>query len=116
MQAAAGRDPKIAARVKLFQYRVVEEFYDFEKDPDALNNLIDNAEYKPQIDKMRSELLKWMISTGDSAKAAFEKRDSPEALAKFMTEQNAKARSLPRKKKQPNRRKTKRAGKVGKDK
>ena len=117
MQAAAGSDPKIAARVKLFQYRVVEEFYDFEKDPDALNNLIDNSEYKPQIDKMRAELLKWMIATGDPAREAFEKRDSAEALAKFMTEQNAKARAMPgRKKKKPARRQNKRTGKADKGK
>ncbi len=32
---------------------------------------------------------------GDPAREAFEKRNSPEALAKFMTEQTAKARSMP---------------------
>jgi len=116
MRAAAGSDPKIAARVKLFLHRVVEEFYDFQKDPDALNNLIDNPEYKPQIDKMRAELLKWMIATGDPARQAFENRDSPEALARFMTAQNARARAMPRrKKKQSARRQSKRAGKAGKD-
>ena len=108
MRAAAGDDPKIAARVKLFQYRVVEEFYDFQKDPDALNNLIDNAECKPQIDKMRAELLKWMIATGDPAAEAFKKRDSPEALAKFMVDQSAKARNMPRRKKKPAKRRDKR--------
>ncbi|MBL7219329.1 MAG: sulfatase [Phycisphaerae bacterium] len=108
MQAAAGSNPKIAARVKLFQYRVVEEFYDFEKDPDALNNLIDNAEYESQIDKMRAELLRWMIATGDPARAAFENRDSPEALAKFMTEQNARSRNMPKRKKKATGRRDKR--------
>ena len=102
MQAAAKNDPKIAARVKLFQYRVVEEFYDFAEDPDALNNLIDAAEYKPQIDKMRADLLKWMIATGDPVKEAFEKKDSPEELAKFMAEQNAKVRKMPKRNKKKN--------------
>jgi len=97
MQTAARESPKIAARVKLFQHRVVEEFYDFEKDPDARNNLIANPEYKPQIDKMRAELLKWMIATEDPAREAFEKRDSPEALAEFMAEENAKSRGMPKK-------------------
>ncbi|MDP6047657.1 MAG: sulfatase [Phycisphaerae bacterium] len=118
MQAAAKDDAKIAARVKLFQYRVVEEFYDFAKDPDALNNLIDNAEYKPQLDKMRAELLKWMIATKDPVREAFEKRDSPEALAKFMAEQNAKSRAMPRKNKKKkqtnNNRRKKRNAEVGK--
>ena len=113
MRAAAGGDQEIAARVKLFQYRVVEEFYDFEKDPDALNNLIDNPEYKQQVDKMRAELLKWMIATGDAAREAFVKRDSPEALAKFMAEQNAIPHAGRRRKKT---RRAKRTGKAGKGK
>jgi len=37
----AEKDPKLAARHKLYQYRVVEELYDVEHDPDCLNNLID---------------------------------------------------------------------------
>ena len=114
MRAAAAGDPKIAARVKLFQYRVVEEFYDFQEDPDALNNLIDNAEYKQQIDKMRAELLKWMIATEDPAREALVKRDSPEALAKFMTEQNKKARNMPRRKKKQNAKRRKNAASGGK--
>jgi len=101
MRSAAASDPKIAARVKLFQHRVIEEFYDFEKDPDALNNLIDNPEYKPHLDKIRKELLEWMAKTGDPAKEAFENRNSPQALAKFMAEQKAKAGTRPKRKKKP---------------
>ena len=92
MQAAAPGNPKIAARVKLFQYRVVEEFYDFEKDPDGRRNLIGHPEYKQQIDALRGELGGWMRRTGDAALEAFEKRDDPKALAKFMAAQDAKSR------------------------
>jgi len=91
MQAAAKTDPKIAARVKLFQYRVVEEFYDFANDPDALHNLSNDSKYKKELDKMRKELLKWMEFTNDPALEALKNRNSPAALRKFMAEQNARA-------------------------
>ena len=92
MRAAAETDPQIAARVRLFQYRVVEEFYDFQDDPDALHNLIDEPRYRDEIDTMRQQLLDWMKRTNDPALEALKNRESPEALAKFMAEQDAKAR------------------------
>ena len=40
MAKAAESDPKLAARTKHYLYRSPFEFYDYEKDPDALNNLM----------------------------------------------------------------------------
>lgn len=100
MVAAASGNKEIAARVKLFRNRVVEEFYDFEKDPDALNNLADNPEYKKQIDALRSRLAAWMRRTKDPALEALAHRDDPKALAKFMADQDAKV-----KRRNPNRKK-----------
>ena len=91
MQTAAKSNPKIAGRVKLFQYRVVEEFYDFANDPDALHNLSEDPEYKKELDKMRKELLNWMKQTNDPALEALENRSSSIALKKFMAEQDAKS-------------------------
>ena len=91
MKAAALKDDSVAARVKLFQYRVVEEFYDFKNDPDGLHNLIDDPDYKKNIDEMRASMLEWMKKTGDPALTAFENRTSPEALKKFMAEQDLRA-------------------------
>jgi len=99
MRAAAKTDPKIAARVRLFQYRVVEEFYDLANDPDALRNLRDDPRYKKKLDNLREELLKWMKRTNDPALEAFKNSSSPEALKKFMAEQDARA-GKKRKKKQ----------------
>lgn len=87
MQRAAKTDTKIAARVKMFQYRVPEEFYDFEKDPDGLNNLIDCTVYKTQIDKLTSVLQGHLDETSDPAAAAFRNRHDSNAIKKFMTEQ-----------------------------
>ncbi len=62
----AGRsNPKIAARVKLFDHRVPEEFYDFKKDPGALNNLISHPGYKLEIEHMRYLLKEQMEKTND---------------------------------------------------
>jgi hypothetical protein len=91
MKTAAPKDDSVAARVELFQYRVVEEFYDFKNDPDSLHNLIDDPDYKKTIDEMRASMLDWMKKTGDPALAAFENRTSPEALKKFMAEQDLRA-------------------------
>ncbi|MCA9175091.1 MAG: sulfatase, partial [Planctomycetales bacterium] len=39
MRKLAATDERIAARLELFQHGVTEEFYDYERDPDALHNL-----------------------------------------------------------------------------
>jgi len=91
MKAAAPRDDSVAGRVKLFQYRVIEEFFDFKNDPDGLHNLIDDPSYKKEINKLRKDMLDWMKKTGDPAFNSFENRTSPEALKKFMAEQDLRA-------------------------
>jgi N-sulfoglucosamine sulfohydrolase len=63
MQEAAKTDPEIAARTKLFEHRVLEEFFDFEKDPHALHNLIDDPAHQEEIKRMRSLLEERMKKT-----------------------------------------------------
>jgi len=65
MQQAAAGDKKIAARVKLFQYRVPEELYDFEKDPDALHNLVDEPAYAEVLRTMRARMAEVMAACKD---------------------------------------------------
>ena len=65
MKRASTNDKDVAARVKFFQYRVPKEFYDFEKDPDALQNLIDDLGYSDEVQKMRKGLLDFMTSIED---------------------------------------------------
>lgn len=94
MQAAAADDAGIAGRVQLFQHRVVEELYDFERDPDALCNLIDDPACAAERERLRGELEAWMVATGDPALASFRCRESPEALAAFMAEQGVRSQQL----------------------
>jgi N-sulfoglucosamine sulfohydrolase len=71
MEKAATTDEAIAARVELFRHRILEEFYDLEKDPDCLNNLIDNPEYKIEIESFKKQLKENMQSTNDPMLNAF---------------------------------------------
>jgi N-sulfoglucosamine sulfohydrolase len=71
MEKAAGNDPEIARRVRLFLYRVPEELYDFDKDPDALRNLVQEGEYQKELTTMRQRLLAWMHQTEDPLEAAY---------------------------------------------
>ncbi len=74
MNAAAKTDEQIAKRVHLFRYRVPEEFYDLEKDPNCLVNLIDSPEHKEQIEAMQQKLEAWMVETSDPMLDAFRNR------------------------------------------
>ena len=67
MVAAAKTNPQIAARVKHFSHRTPLEFYDYEQDPDALSNRIDDAEIQETVAAYRARLAQWMKSTGDFA-------------------------------------------------
>lgn len=74
MVAAAKDDPEIAARVKLFQYRVPFEFYDYEADPDARKNLIDDPAMQGKVAEYRAKLVQMMKDTNDPALKEFEKQ------------------------------------------
>ena len=65
MQEARSDDPEVAARVHFYTYRVPEEFYDYENDPNALNNLIDDPVYADEVQNLREKLEDWMESTSD---------------------------------------------------
>ncbi|MFQ5733812.1 MAG: sulfatase [Planctomycetaceae bacterium] len=73
MMAAARTDPKTAARVKLFRFRVKEEFYDYERDPHALHNLIDDPKHRKQIAGFRMRMHARMRALKDPALKLFER-------------------------------------------
>jgi N-sulfoglucosamine sulfohydrolase len=92
MQEGGKEDPEIAARVKLFEHRVLEEFYDFEHDPDGLNNLIDSPEHQEEIQELRDALISQMKLTNDPALDAFLHRDDPAKLEALLKSVSAKKR------------------------
>ena len=84
MEEAAASDSELAVRNHLFTYRVLEEFYDFANDPNALNNLIDDPNYADEIQDLRNALEAWMVETDDPALNAFRGRASRQALDDLM--------------------------------
>ena len=65
MAKAAESDPKLAARTKHYLYRSPFEFYDYEKDPDALNNLMSAKSQQERIAQYRGKLRELMQKTKD---------------------------------------------------
>lgn len=63
---------EILERIRFLDYRCYEEFYDFSKDPEALNNLINDAAYKDQIQEYRTKLHSYMKETHDPIQSQFE--------------------------------------------
>ncbi|MGI9616307.1 MAG: sulfatase family protein [Acidimicrobiales bacterium] len=65
MQAAAEHDPEVAERTDFYEHRTREELYDFDNDPDALINLIDDPAVRSILVDLRSHLHAWMERTDD---------------------------------------------------
>ena len=93
MQKMAEKDERVAARIQFFKYRTLEEFYDYEKDPDALTNLIDDPNYADLIAEYREKMEEWMKTTNDHALVAFQNLDNPEIIAQYIHEKQSEADS-----------------------
>ena len=90
MKSAANSDEAMAARVRHLQFRTVEEFYDLRQDPNCLVNLLDSSSKQTasaernQIEALRRKLREWMVQVEDPAIEAFDNRDQPDALERFV--------------------------------
>jgi len=65
----AATNPFAAERVKMYQHRPTEEFYDVVNDPYELHNLADKPEYRAPMGPMRRKLEAWMEQQGDQGVA-----------------------------------------------
>lgn len=74
MTAAAADNGEIAERVKLFSYRVPEELFNYQTDPDALHNLANDPFYEKELIRLRAELLEHLEATEDPALGQFKRR------------------------------------------
>ena len=80
MEHAAETNPDIMERVNLFLYRVPEELYDFEKDANAITNLINEPEYADVLNDLRQQMEAIMLDTHDPALEAFRQRGDESAI------------------------------------
>ncbi|WP_165384758.1 sulfatase family protein [Sphingobacterium corticibacterium] len=78
MKEAAESDKAIAERVNLYHFRISEELYDLENDPDGLHNLIDDPESAILATEFRKSLEQWMIQTNDPLVPVYQNRHKPE--------------------------------------
>ena len=82
MKRYAEKDPVVAERVNMNLYRTLEEFYDIQKDPNALNNLIHHPAYQEEIQKYRQMMLDQMVKTNDPLKEAMIHRNDLQVVRK----------------------------------
>lgn len=86
MQALAKTDPKVAARLDLFDHRVPEELYNYSADPDALRNLINDPSSRAQRDRLIALMDAWMVKTRDPILPVFRKRDDLKVREAYMAQ------------------------------
>lgn len=87
MRELSETNEDIKERFNFWLYRSVEELYDYENDPNAMNNLIDDPKYKEVVEELRKELHKQMKETNDYVLEAFEKRQEKDFLKSWMENQ-----------------------------
>ncbi len=95
MKRASENDPRLAKRVRHFEYRTVEEFYDLKYDPYCLRRLAVGQKAKTPPAALRAlqkRMRDWMVRHGDFALDAFDHRDSPEVLEQFLKDYTERSR------------------------
>ncbi|MEM9368280.1 MAG: sulfatase [Planctomycetota bacterium] len=105
MVAMAKEDALVAARVRLLDHRVLEEFFDIETDPDCLNNLIDDPAYADEIGALRQQLIDSLNAMEDPVApvlAAINDSDMREQFMQAEDEKAAQAKAKSKSKKQSN--------------
>jgi N-sulfoglucosamine sulfohydrolase len=65
MVKRAASEPDVAARLELFDHRVLEELYDIRNDPDCLVNLIDDPGHQETADFLRGRLADALTEMND---------------------------------------------------
>ena len=91
MRELSATDANLAQRHQLYQFRVVEEFYDVEKDPDCLKNLIADPSYASQLNDLRSQLDQWMVKTKDPMLDVFRHKDDAAFREAYVAAQEREA-------------------------
>ena len=84
MLKVAAKNETIAARLELFQHGVPEEFYNYENDPDALHNLINDPRYADQLNEHRAAMRDFMKRSNDPMLSVFDQRDDAAARSAYV--------------------------------
>jgi len=87
MQILSKTDESVKKRFNFWIYRSVEELYDYDNDPNALINLIDDPTYQDILITLRKQLEEHMIKTNDYALDAFQNKENIPYLNAWMEKQ-----------------------------
>ena len=71
MERLAKTDPDMQKRIDFMYYRTKEELYDLEKDPHALNNLVDDANSLAALETMRKQMDSTLADLNDPYGSAY---------------------------------------------
>ncbi len=101
----AKHQPQIAARLDLFDHRVLEELYDVQQDPDCLLNLIDDPQQQATLDQLRAKLYEELSRIEDPVAPLVAAIDNTELREQYMAVEdqrstagkNARTKNLNRK-------------------
>ena len=104
---------KLAARLDLYRYRVPEELYQVDQDPDCLINLIAHPGHQDELKKLRSILTKWMVKSEDPLIEPFRKREDAAFVEAYV--QRLEQESAARRSKKPKNKEKKSSGKPKKN-
>ena len=77
-------DKKQTERLNLFTYSEPELLFNYAKDPDALNNLIKQPEYKTVLSSLKETLKNKMLSSGDPLLKAFKQQGHQKAIQSYL--------------------------------
>jgi len=91
MAALAENNEALAGRLAMYKHRVPEEFYDIEKDPDCLTNLIDSPHHQKVIQEQRTRLLDWMEQTNDHMLECFRNFNDAQAREAYVVDKEQEA-------------------------
>jgi hypothetical protein len=80
----AQTDHAVKRRVDFHKFRVIEEFYDYSKDPYAFENLIHHIRYQSDIKKMKKKLQTWMAEMDHPAAALMKDPHNQEEIDQYM--------------------------------
>ncbi len=86
-------DTYMQERSHLFAHSVPEQFFDLNKDSDALDNLIENPEYKGLIEDFQNEMVKTMEACQDPNLELFNHRDDEAFKADWLARLDEESRA-----------------------
>ncbi|MEQ8667802.1 MAG: sulfatase [Pirellulales bacterium] len=84
MVKRATSEPEVAARLELFDHRVLEELYDVEHDPDCLVNRMDDSELHTTVQELRGQLAQALTEMGDPVAPLLTEIDDPQLREDYM--------------------------------